>query len=114
MLGNVHIRTFDRHLLTRRCVRCGYDGANVNRSHTGRCPRCGCDLTKRRPRSYAEMEGLLGSPTLIHGTAEEREVAAPPRSVRTQRLVHRWVAFAFIAMLVTLAIVYLGAAIAAI
>src|SRR5262245_33106908 len=60
MISNV--RTLDRRLLTRRCVSCGYDGASVSRMQTVRCPRCACDLLQRPPRSYAEMEGLLGRP----------------------------------------------------
>jgi hypothetical protein len=112
MLGN--LRTVDRWLLTRRCVRCGYDGAMLNRRPEPRasaihvmprCPRCGCDLTQRPPRSYAEMEGLLGMPA----EAEDDEEIVEQQQ-RGERLVHRWLAVLFIAMLGLLAIAYLSAA----
>ena len=105
MLGDV--RTVDRQLLTRRCVSCGYDAAVINRTQTRRCPRCGCDLTQRPPRSYAEMEGLLGRPM----PAREPEVhrLRAERSHREQ-LVDRWLVFLFLATLGLMGIVYLSAA----
>ena len=112
MLSNVRT-TIDRRLLARRCVSCGFDGPSINRlpppGAQARCPRCGCDLHKRPPRSYAEMEGLLGSPMLTRPRAqiiEEQDEAG-----QGERLVHRWLAFLFIAMLGMLAIAYLASAV---
>jgi hypothetical protein len=100
------VRTFDRRLLTRRCVSCGYDGVSVSRMQTARCPRCRCNLRERPPRSYAEMEGLLGMAVIdaepIEQTLVEQE--------RGTRMVHRWLAFLFFGMLGILAIAYLAAA----
>ena len=63
MLGN--LKSLDARLLSRRCVGCGYDGALLRGGQARRCARCGCDLTQRPARSYAEMEGLLGHPMMI-------------------------------------------------
>ena len=100
MVGKV--RTIDRRLLRRQCVACGYDGALLRGGQVHRCPRCRCDLRSRPARSYAEMEGLLGLPvTVEHPNPLER---------RQERLVHRWLAFLFFAMLGLLAILYLASA----
>ena len=67
-----------RSIHRRICVRCGCDGRAIERAAaagTGEawCPNCGCDLLRRPPRSYAEMEGLviasagLGEPMLPPG-----------------------------------------------
>lgn len=47
-----------RHRLV-RCVQCGTRSDGLDALGAERCPRCGCDLQARPPRSYAEMEGLL-------------------------------------------------------
>jgi hypothetical protein len=104
-----------RQLLARRCVRCGYDGVTPRgivllETFTTSveimpecCPSCGCDFGERPPRSYAEMEGLLGRPFAADFDA----------SCRTQRdessLIQRWLAFLFIIMLMFVAMVYLTA-----
>lgn len=56
------------HLERQRCVRCGYDGPDLqgpaiaNAERMGApllsCPRCQQDLYTRPPRSYAELEGF--------------------------------------------------------
>jgi hypothetical protein len=102
------VRTLDRRLLTRRCVSCGYDGASVSRLQTARCPRCGCDLLDRPPRSYAEMEGLLGRPMIEVDMEAARQTLADEQ--RSARLIHRWLALLFLGMLGVLAIAYLAAA----
>ncbi len=52
-----------------RCLRCGYQGQEIQSSIAPdgervatsllRCPRCAQDLYTRPPRSYAELEGLI-------------------------------------------------------
>lgn len=51
VLGRRHLR--------RRCVQCGLGTDTVDASVAPACPRCGCDMAARPPRSYAEMEGLF-------------------------------------------------------
>lgn len=110
MISNA--RTVERRLLTRCCVRCGYDGPEVSRRDAGRCPQCDCDLTKRPARSYAEMEGLLGTPALIQPRRfVEIDLA---QDERNERVVYRWLAFLFISMIGLLAIAYLAAAVMAV
>lgn len=115
MIGNART-TLDRRLLTRRCVSCGFDGPAINRSASAieNCPRCGCDLTERPPRSYAEMEGLLGMPS----PALPRELVVIDRTdhaeTRGERVLQRWLAFMFISMVGLLAIAYLAASIMAV
>lgn len=111
-------RTVDRRMLTRKCVCCGFDGAAINQpapplpSQPHRCPRCGCDLRQRPARSYAEMEGLLGTPSITQ--PREIRIAEAEQAGRHDRLVHRWLAFLFIAMAGMLAIAYLAAAVMAV
>ena len=102
MLG--HARTIDHRMLARRCVACGYEGRSLLKPGLERCPRCLCDLRSRPPRSYAEMEGLVGSAPRI----APRQ--APAHQATKQRMTHRWLAFLFMALLGLLAIVYLSAA----
>lgn len=96
------VQTLSHRLLTRRCVACGYDGTLLHAGHADCCAKCGCDLKSRPPRSYAEMEGLLGQPIVLHTPLYE---PAPQ-----ERLLHRWLAFLFISLLGILAILYLTAA----
>ena len=100
MVGKV--QTLNRRLFVRRCVACGYDGALLRGGMAERCARCGCDLRKRPARSYAEMEGLIGHPLTIDAPLSQ------PR--KQERLVHRWLAFLFFAMLGLVAFIYLAAA----
>lgn len=46
----------------RRCVGCGLAADAITATQVHECPRCGCDLQARPPRSYAEMEGLDALP----------------------------------------------------
>ncbi len=92
-------QTFDRRLLVRQCVACGYDGALLRGGQAQRCARCGCDLRHRPARSYAEMEGLLGQPMTIDSPLSQQH--------REERLIHRWLAFLFCAALWFVALVYL-------
>ena len=104
--------TVERRLLTRRCVRCGHNGPTLNRRETRNCPECGCDFAERPPRSYAEMEGLLGTPTL---TQPRRVVEIEVQDDdRNERVVYRWLAFIFICMIGLLAIAYFAAAVMAV
>ena len=100
MVGKV--KTLNRRMFVRRCVACGYDGAMLHGGAAERCARCGCDLHLRPARSYAEMEGLIGHPLTIDAPMSE------PR--KQERLIHRWLAFLFFAMLGVIAIVYLTSA----
>lgn len=99
------VQTLNHRLLTRRCVACGYDGSLLHAGHAECCANCGCDLKSRPPKSYAEMEGLLGQPIVLHTPLYE-----PRPGERHERLVHRWLAFLFISLLGILAILYLTAA----
>ena len=51
-----------RRHVRRRCVQCGLSADAIPASSLYECPRCGCDLAARPPRSYAEMEGLFDLP----------------------------------------------------
>jgi hypothetical protein len=107
MVGRV--RTLDRDLLVRRCVSCGYDGSLLLAAQAERCVRCGCDLRERPPRSYAEMEGLLGQPLSTDPvTADDADSFEVLRG-REQRLVQRWLAFLFVVMLGLICLVCLSA-----
>lgn len=81
-----------RRLLARRCVSCGCDDdmlstpAGLTAEY---CPRCGCDFHERPPRSYAEMEGLIGSPLPRIGDADPLAFPAPVQ------LMQRWLVFLF-------------------
>lgn len=100
MSGN--LRTLDRRMLVRRCVACGSEGAQLQGAVARRCARCGCDLRRRPPRSYAEMEGLLGLS------------APPPEEISQQRgqerMLHRWLAFLFFTLLAMVAMMSLASA----
>jgi hypothetical protein len=99
-------KALDHHLLRRRCVSCGYEGPAVHQSRSrcviAECPQCGCDFHERPPRSYAEMEGLLGQPVTINAPTMSSE--------RQQRLIHRWLAFLFVTLIGMIALAYLVAA----
>jgi len=95
------VRTIDRRLLVRRCVACGYDGGMLLGGQAHRCARCGCDLHNRPPRSYAEMEGLIGQPITLS--------RPPARHVNEERAIHRWLATLFFALIGLIAIAYLTA-----
>jgi hypothetical protein len=88
------VQTFDRRLLTRRCLSCGYDGALLRGGLADHCARCGCDLRLRPARSYAEMEGLLGQPLTID--------APQQRPGRDERLVQKWLTFLFFSALLVM------------
>lgn len=101
MVGKV--KSLDHRLFARRCVCCGYDGELLRGGTAERCARCGCDLRIRPARSYAEMEGLIGQPLTLHAPLDD-DIR------RHERIIHRWLAFLFVAMIGLLAIVYLSAA----
>jgi hypothetical protein len=104
------------HLFVRRCVCCGYESRALDDGAA--CIRCGCDLTERPPRSYAEMEGLLDAPAprLPHGPPEARwlENAAPPIPLACEsegsRTMKRWMLFLLLSMLLLITIAALAAA----
>ena len=93
MLGKM--KTIESRLLTLRCVGCGYDGSLLRGGHAPHCPRCGCDLRRRPARSYAEMEGLLDT-EIEEADADEIQYLRPARE---ERVIHRWLAFLFFAMM---------------
>mgnify|MGYP003576114485 CR=1 FL=1 len=88
------MHTLESRLLTLRCVGCGYDGSLLRGGKAPNCPRCGCDLQQRPPRSYAEMEGLLDP---VEDLELDEEEFIRPR--REERVIHRWLAFLFFAMM---------------
>ncbi len=95
-------RTVDPRLLQRQCVACGYDGALLRAGRAERCARCGCDLSERPARSYAEMEGLA--------EPGPSRPFAPPADTQRQRLFRRWLAFMLLVTLLLVVVVYLCAA----
>jgi len=99
MIGRVD--AIQDRLLQRRCVACGHDGDDIRSGDHTHCPACNCDLHLRPPRSYAEMEGLVGQPLTID--------APRRRAARDPRLARRWVIFLGFTMLVMLSLVYLAA-----
>lgn len=74
----------ERRHLRRRCVGCGLAAEAINAGSIDECPRCGCDLSARPPRSYAEMEGLFEL-----DAAEVPEPAALARA-RADAAAARW------------------------
>jgi hypothetical protein len=75
-----------------------------------RCVRCGCDLRERPPRSYAEMEGLIGQPlTLDAPLASLNADPHEPFQTFRGRLIQRWLAFLFIAMIGLICLIGLSA-----
>jgi hypothetical protein len=107
MLGDV--KTLNHRLLARRCLECGYDGAILRGGLAEQCPRCGCDLRRRPPRSYAEMEGLIGLPLAVDGRAPGSSATLGSASA-ADTIVQRWLVFLFIWMAMIVAIVCLTAA----
>jgi hypothetical protein len=99
------MKTLDSRLLTLRCVCCGYEGSLLRDGQARHCARCGCDLRERPPRSYAEMEGLLGEPV----TFPDHNMFIR-RSSFEQTLAHRWLFFFVMAMIGLVAIACLTAA----
>ena len=79
-----------RHFV-RRCMACGYDGPGLRASQSTHCALCGCDLSARPPRSYAELEGF------VELWVEEAPVQVGLDPQRT-RLFQRWVAFLLFAV----------------
>lgn len=91
------VRDLQTRLLRRRCVACGYDGALLRNGIVDRCPRCACDLHNRPPRSYAEMEGLIGQPIRVSNSTDG---TPSPDS----RQIERWLLFAFLAIIFVISI----------
>lgn len=97
------LAAIDRNLFVRRCVSCGYDGRLLRTPSLERCPRCGEDLTRRPPRSYAEMEGLIGQPVRLAGPSRV------PRDYYESRVIQRWIMFLFVVCLGLIAFSFLAA-----
>jgi hypothetical protein len=72
-----------RRHLRRRCVQCGLSADAIPASQPMECPRCGCDLAERPPRSYAQMEGL-------DAAAPARDVERALADARIQAAAVRW------------------------
>ena len=74
------IPLLERRHTRRRCVQCGLAADAISATQVDECPRCGCDLRSRPPRSYAEMEGLneldAPSPAMVDALARARADAA--------------------------------------
>jgi len=76
------IPVLERRHLRRRCVQCGLSADAISSTSADACPRCGCDLSRRPPRSYAEMEGLFDLPVetgAVDAVARARWDAAAAR-----------------------------------
>jgi hypothetical protein len=76
------IPVLERRHLRRRCVQCGLSADAISATSADECPRCGCNLTQRPPRSYAEMEGLFDLPAetgAVDAVARARWDAAAAR-----------------------------------
>ena len=97
-------KTVDEHLVRRRCVECGYDGALLRDGRAPLCARCGCDLRRRPARSYLEMEGFLPAPV-----PRDRH-HAPVGPEPDNGMLRRWIAFLFLATLGLAMLIYLSAA----
>jgi hypothetical protein len=93
--------TLDPGKQRRRCLACGYDGALLRNGEAPLCARCGCNLRLRPARSYVEMEGLIDGPGTRSGLTDPLQEA---------RLIHRWIAFLFLACVSLIAIFSLAAA----
>ena len=96
------MKTLDHTMFVRRCVACGYDGALLQGGRATRCARCGCDLRERPARSYAEMEGFIGQPVTLDSPLD--------KPISQEKLIHRWLAFVFFALLMLIGIAYLSSA----
>lgn len=75
-------RTFRRSnrvsLARKRCLRCGFDGPELQGElQDFCCPHCGQDLYARPPRTYFELEGLLDLTPFL----------PPPKRSRWRRMV---------------------------
>ncbi|RLS93044.1 MAG: hypothetical protein DWI10_04620 [Planctomycetota bacterium] len=91
----------------RQCVACGFSGAALERAGQTNCPRCACDLTARKPMSYAEMEGIEAT---TPRAATRPRVSELEASGREWRLVERWLVFLFGAAIIGISVLALGAA----
>lgn len=92
-----------RQLFTRRCLCCG----SPVRDASICCDDCGCDFAERPPRSYAEMEGLIGEPM---NTFDDTLTGMHDQPDRSARLVERWLLFIFLSMMMLVAIAMLASA----
>ena len=102
VVGKAH--SVKRNHFIRRCVFCGYDGALLRGGHASTCAACGCDLTQRPARSYAEMEGLAQPPMTLE------TLMVDSRAARIGRTGQRWLSFLFLVVVGFLLLVYLVAA----
>jgi hypothetical protein len=91
------VKSLESRLLTRRCVACGFDGEFAD--DAAMCPACGVDLILRPPRSYAEMELLLGQPVVLDAPLHRRP--------NTEHLLRRWAIVGAIMLGGLMAIIYL-------
>ena len=67
------------HLTRRLCRSCGYAGEDLQQADAGPvfcCPSCGADLYARPPKSYAEMELLVGPSENSRASRRRRPWAA--------------------------------------
>jgi hypothetical protein len=95
-----------RHFV-RRCMACGYDGPGIHAGQSTHCALCGCDLSARPPRSYAELEGFVE----LWPEEPPREVGLDPARAK---ILQRWVAFLFFAICTVGMLAYLTMAVLAI
>jgi len=104
--------TRQSHLFVRRCVCCGYESRVLD--DVAACVRCGCDLTERPPRSYAEMEGLIDSAHVGRGIEPTPwlDLPDPCCAVESEgnRTIKRWMLFLLLSMLLLITIAALAAA----
>ncbi len=100
MMGKTKV--LEARLRRRQCVACGYDGAMLRGGAAARCARCGCDLRRRPARSYMEMEGFRDITLPRQPWPKDDPVEA--------RMLARWIAFLFVAMMGMVTLIYLSAA----
>jgi hypothetical protein len=101
------------HLFVKRCVCCGYESRVLD--EVAACVRCGCDLSERPPRSYAEMEGLIDSAPVGRGIEPMPWIDLPDSSYggdegEGSRTIKRWMLFLLLSMLLLITIAALAAA----
>ena len=100
------LKTIGSQLFSRRCVACGYDGELLHNANAAQCVNCGCDFRARPPRSYAEMEGLVGDPRAMFDP--------PPAEPLPSRIFQRWIALCVLFTIALVTIVFLSAALLAV
>ncbi len=93
------LKSIDQRLFEPKCLQCGKH-CGLGDGLARRCANCGCDFCERPPRSYAEMEGLIGQPVTIDSPMEPWRCEA--------RFLQRWLAFIFVVMMSLMILLFLA------